>query len=107
MSPDDALTRLSRYERAAENRRIVVTDRAPLGALENLRRSYERAGLHPIVDDVLEVIYVDCIHCHAGDEVYSPARVVPRRRYREDAKPVADLLTTFCKACGYFDERPL
>lgn len=104
---DADLIRLERYERAAENRRIRVSEHAPPGALENLRRSYERAGLHPVVDDALEVIHVDCVHCHAGDEVYSPARVVPRRRYRGDAKPVADLLTILCEACGYFNERPL
>lgn len=107
VNPDTALIRLERYERAAENRRVVTSERAPLGALENLRRSYQRAGLHPVVDEVLEVIYTDCPHCGAGDEVYSPMRVVPRRRYREDAKPVDDLLTIFCGACNYHDERSL
>lgn len=72
-----------------------MTARVPV--LERLRAQYEQAKLRPVVDPLMEMIVMDCPHCHAQDTdlegVYRPVRVVPRGKR----------LTILCMACGRTD----
>jgi hypothetical protein len=65
--------------------------------LERLRVQYEQVGLRPLIDTPIEMIVMDCPHCHAqdGDDLglYRPVCVVPRGRK----------VRIRCTACGRSD----
>lgn len=71
-----------------------MTERPDTIRCRKLAERLERAGLRPTVDPDLDVVLIDCPHCHAQDrdplQIHRPARVVPRGR----------TLTVICTACG-------
>jgi hypothetical protein len=66
---------------------------------QRLADDYDRQGLRPILDPLLELVRRDCTHCHAQDSdpqrMWRPVVVVPR----------GNTLTVRCDACSYRYER--
>lgn len=76
-----------------------MTVALPTSEFQQLTKTYEEAGLRPLLDPVLEMVLIDCPSCHAQDTdplgLWRPLQVVPR----------AKVTIHHCTACARHDER--